>query len=36
MEEMTRVGKAADAEGVSIHEYIKQSMLSRVMHEAMN
>lgn len=34
VDEMTRVGRAADAEGVSIHEYVKQSVLSRVMHEA--
>ena len=34
LEEMTRVGRAADADGVSIYDYIKQSVLSRVMHEA--
>lgn len=34
LEEMTRVGRAADGEGVSIHDYVKQSVLSRVMHEA--
>lgn len=34
VDEMTRVGRAADAEGVSIHEHVKQSVLSRVMHEA--
>lgn len=32
--EMTRVGNAADAEGVSIYEYVKQSALMRVMHES--
>lgn len=36
LDEMTRVGRAADAEGVSIYEYVKQSVLSRVVHEAMN
>lgn len=34
VDEMTRVGRAADAEGVSIHEHVKQSVLSRVMQEA--
>lgn len=34
LDEMARVGGAADAEGVSIYEYIKQSVLSRAMHEA--
>jgi hypothetical protein len=36
LEEMTRVGRAADAEGVSIYEYIKQSVISRVLDEAIN
>ena len=36
LEEMARVGRAADTEGVSIYEYVKQSVLRRVMHEAMN
>lgn len=36
LEEMTRVGRAAEAEGLTIYEYIKQSALMRVMHEAPN
>ena len=34
LEELARVGIAADAEGLSIYEYIKQSALMRVMHQA--
>ena len=36
LEDMTRVGRAADAEGVSIYDYVKQSVLNRLMHEAVN
>ena len=36
LEEMTRVGRAAEAEGLTIYEYIKQSALMRVLHEAPN
>jgi hypothetical protein len=36
LEEMTRVGRAAEAEGPTIYEYIKQSALMRVLHEAPN
>lgn len=31
LEEMTRVGRAADAERLTIYEYVKQSTLMRVM-----
>ena len=34
LEEMARVGSAADTEGISISEYVRQSVLMRVMHEA--
>jgi hypothetical protein len=34
LDEMTLVGKAADAEGMSIFEFVKQSALMRVMHDA--
>ena len=34
LDEMTRVGRTADAEGVRFHEYVKESVLSRVMREA--
>ncbi len=34
LDEMKRVGQAADAEGLSIYEYVKQSTLMRVMHGA--
>lgn len=36
LEELTRVGRAADAEGLTIYEYIKQSALMRVMQKAPN
>jgi hypothetical protein len=36
LEEMTRLGRAADAEGLTIYEYVKQSALARVMHKAPN
>ena len=34
LDEMTRVGRAADAAGVTIYEYVKQSVLHRAIHEA--
>ena len=34
LDEITRVGRAADAEGVSLSEYIKQSALLRALHGA--
>ena len=34
LDEMRRVGHAAEAEGLSIYEYIKQSTLLRVMQGA--
>jgi hypothetical protein len=33
---MARVGRAADTEGVSLYEYVKQSVPRRDRHEAMN
>jgi hypothetical protein len=36
LEEMTRVGTAADAECVSIYDYVRKSTLNRVMHEAIS
>lgn len=36
LEEMTCVGRAADAEGVTKSEYIKQSALMRVRHDVAN
>lgn len=36
LEEISRVGRAADAEGITIYEYVKQSTLMRVMQNAPN
>ena len=36
LDEMQRVSKAAEAQGITIFEYIKQSALTRVMHEIVN
>ena len=33
LDEMTRIGRAADAENVTIHEYVRQSALKRVMQD---
>jgi hypothetical protein len=36
LDEMTRISRAAEAQGITIFEYIKQSALTRVMHDVVN